>query len=168
MALAPHVKHLLATDLSSKMIDIARAKAAAEGIRNVTFEAGTLETLEADTVSFDAILGHSILHLVGDRAATLHRVFALLKPGGVFISSTPCLADSLGWLKWVLPVMRWVGKAPPNDVAFFRRSEFEDELAAAGFGLDYVWQPGKGKAVFIVARRPETAAGAKVSTVSTG
>ena len=40
IAHAPYVKHILAIDISSKMIEIARAKAAADKVKNVTFKSG--------------------------------------------------------------------------------------------------------------------------------
>ena len=39
-------------------------------------------------------------------------------------------------------------------VKFLRRNELEDNLTAAGFHVDQTWQPGKGAAVFIVAKKP--------------
>ena len=38
-------------------------------------------------------------------------------------------------------------------VNVFTRKELEDSLTNAGFAIDYQWQPGKGKAVFIVAKK---------------
>ncbi len=43
IAHAPYAKHILATDLSAKMIDIARGKAADAGIGNITFERKALD-----------------------------------------------------------------------------------------------------------------------------
>ena len=59
----------------------------------------------------------NLLHLVRDLDATLAQVHQVLKPGGLFISKTPCLAQGglgfkFGLLKLLLPVMQRVGKAP--------------------------------------------------------
>ncbi len=35
----------------------------------------------------------------------------------------------------------------------FTAKELEGSLTDAGFEIDYQWQPGKGKAVFIVAKK---------------
>jgi len=40
-------------------------------------------------------------------------------------------------------------------VMVFTTKELEDSLTDAGFEIDYQWQPGKGKAVFIVAKKAE-------------
>ena len=60
---APHVRHIRATDISTKMIAIGRRKAAAENIENITFEQVSVEELDAVDESLDAVLGLSLLHL---------------------------------------------------------------------------------------------------------
>ncbi len=149
---APHVKHIRATDISSKMIAIAQAKADAANISNVTFEQATLEQLDVPDESLDVVLGLSILHLLPDKEDAIARVFAMLKPGGVFVSSTACLGDSQNWFRYIAPVGRFLRLLPL--VKFFKRTELEHSLVSAGFELDYAWQPGKGKGVFIVAKKP--------------
>ena len=42
---APFVKHILAVDISRKMIEIAQAKAVAENVENVTFEQSSIVDL---------------------------------------------------------------------------------------------------------------------------
>ena len=60
----------------------------------------------------------------------------MLKPGGVFISSTACLSDSHWYLRPVLPLARMLGLVPL--VRFFTRKELVDDLVAAGFEIDRV------------------------------
>lgn len=67
IALAPHVKHIRATDISARMIEIARDKAEAAGVANVTFEQAGIDDLDVPDGTYDAVLAHSILHLVEDR-----------------------------------------------------------------------------------------------------
>jgi hypothetical protein len=40
-------------------------------------------------------------------------------------------------------------------VKVFTAKELEDSLTEAGFEIDHQWQPGKGKAVFMVAKKAE-------------
>ncbi len=40
-------------------------------------------------------------------------------------------------------------------VKVFTTKELEGGLTDTGFEVDYQWQPGKGKAVFIVAKKRE-------------
>ena len=39
-------------------------------------------------------------------------------------------------------------------VRIFTRQELMEALQNAGFLIEHEWQPGKGKAVFIVAKKP--------------
>ena len=149
---APHVKHIRAIDISPRMIEIARGKAEAANIENVDFEVQTIEDLDAPDASYDAVLGLSILHLVKDKEAVLQKVFRLLKPGGVFISSTVCMLDLASLIRYVVPIMQLFGQAP--FVAYFTREELLESIRAAGFEIDYDWRPGGKKAVFIVAKKP--------------
>ena len=94
---APFVKHILATDISGGMLEIARAKAAAQGVGNVTFQQVSIEELDAPDASFDVVMGHSILHLLQDRKAAIAKVHRMLRPGGAFVTSTACPAPMTPW-----------------------------------------------------------------------
>lgn len=153
IAHAPYVKHILAIDVSSKMLEIARRKADSGNVGNVTFRQAGIDELSAPNESYDVVMGHSILHLLEDRDAVITKIYRLLKPGGVFVSSTACLKDSQRYLKLVLPIARLVGYAP-SIVQFFTTQELANSLTAAGFAIERQWQPGKNKAVFIVAKKP--------------
>jgi len=149
---APYVKHILATDISNSMLDIARKKAKEAGVENVTFQQATVENLEAAPASFDAVLALNIIHLVDDPAAAVANVATLLKPGGVFVSSTACLGDVLiSMWRVLIPVLQLVGKAPP--VKYIKRQDLERYLAAAGLVIEFQRPPKKGEAAFIIAKK---------------
>ncbi len=152
IALAPNARHIHATDISGKMLDIAHAKAEAARIENVSFEQSSLEALQAPDGRYDAVLGHSILHLLEDKEAAVAKVYRMLKPGGVFITSTVCLTGGMALLRFVLPIGRFFGLLPL--VRFFSGDDLEATFTAAGFRIEHRWQPEKGKAVFMVARKP--------------
>lgn len=78
---APCVKHILAIDISSNMIEIARGKAGAEKIENITFERSAIEELDVPDRSLDAVLALSVLHLLSDWQAVISRVHNMLKRG---------------------------------------------------------------------------------------
>ncbi len=148
---APWVGHYLATDFSAGMLEIARSKAA--GVANLEFDQATLQQLPGEG-RFDVILGMSILHLVEDLDDTLTQVHRLLVPGGVFVSSTMCMSDRHGWFRLVGPIGYHLGLFPR--VNMFSRAQLEERIVAAGFRLEYRYQPSPGKATFIVATRVET------------
>ncbi len=150
---APFVKHIRATDFSAKMIDIARTKAAAEGIGNVSFEQLSIVDTAAPDGSLDVVMAHSIFHLLPDWEAVIAKVYGMLKPGGVLVSSTTCLDDGMGFLRYITPVAAFFGLLPV--LVFFSRKDLLASIVKAGFTIEQDWQPGKGKAVFVVARKPE-------------
>ena len=148
---APYVKHIHAIDISSKMIEIARDKADAEGVDNVTFEQSTIEALDVADQSVDAVLALSILHLLADKDETIRRAYSWLKPGGIFVSSTACLGDTMAFFKYIGPIGHFLGLVPFVDV--FTVKDLVASLTSAGFEIDHQWQPDRGKAVFIVAKK---------------
>ena len=150
---APYVKHILAIDISSKMIEIAQGKADAKNVENVTFEHSSIDELSVPDQSLDAVLGLSILHLLDNKEDVIAKVHEVLKPGGIFVTSTACLGDTMKFFKIIAPIGKFVGLMPL--VKVFTKKELEDSLTDAGFEIDYQWQPGKGKAVFIVAKKAD-------------
>ena len=147
---APYVKEILATDISGKMLDIATQKARDAGVENVRFQQGTMETLALEAETFDAVLGLNILHLLENPETAIARVHELLKPGGVFVSSTALVGELMVLWRLLIPAMQAVGLAP--FVNRFSRQSLVTILTNAGFSIDYEWQPGKSS-VFLVARK---------------
>ena len=145
---APHVAHITATDLSDAMIAIGRAKAEQEGTGNITFTQSGVEDFKGDK-SYDMVLALNLLHLVPDRSRALETIHSLLKPGGFFVSSTVCLADRMWFLKPVIPVMQWLGKAPY--VSFVRERDMLREVEAAGFSVQEKWAHGRANSLFLIA-----------------
>jgi len=152
IAHAPFVRQIDAIDFSGRMLEIARQKAEAKGISNIRFERSTIEDLVAPAASYDLVMGHSILHLLADKDAVIGKVMNLLKPGGLFVSSTACIGDSMPYIKYVAPLGRAVGLLPRLDV--MTRQQLVASHRHAGFDIEEEWQPGKGKAVFLIARKP--------------
>ncbi len=153
VAHAPFVKHVRATDISSRMIEIAAAKAAAQEVDNISFDVGAIDDLNIADQSVDAVLALSVLHLVEDRDEVIATVHRMLKKDGVFVTSTVCLGESMKILKFIGPIGRSLGLMPMFKV--FTPQELADSLIEAGFALDYQWQPGRGKAMFIVAKKAD-------------
>ena len=153
IAHAPYVKHIRAIDVSSRMIEIARSKTEAQKVENVTFERSSIDELDVPDQSLDAVLALSILHLLENEEAVIARVYRMLRPGGIFVTSTACLGDSmLKYIRLVAPVARLLGLMPV--VKVFTTEELLASLTGAGFEIDYQWRPtDRKKAVFIVARK---------------
>ena len=85
------VKSVRAIDISTAMIEIAKGKAATGGVVNVDFEQADIFDEAFENGSFDVVLAFNMLHTVPDPESVVQRTVELLKPGGLFISVTPCL-----------------------------------------------------------------------------
>lgn len=152
LLLAKDVGEVVATDFSATMIEIGEDKRSDQGIANVTFRQAPAVDSVFEPESFDAVLGFNLLHLLQDPSAAARRAHELLKPGGMFITKTTCLARS-GWhLRAMIGVMRFVGYAP--FVNFLSTEDLEDQIRDAGFEIveagDY---PAKPPNHFVVARK---------------
>jgi ubiquinone/menaquinone biosynthesis C-methylase UbiE len=151
LAHAPCVRHILATDFSTRMVEIGRDKAKAAGIDNVTFAALPAEGLDVADASLDAVMAHNLLHLVEDRDQVIADVHRMLKPGGVFVTSTACIGDMMPLFRLVIPVGRLLRLVPL--VKVFSVAQFKESLENAGFEIDHEWLPKKNAAVFIICRK---------------
>ena len=156
LRLAGGVQQLLATDVSTAMITIAREKLAAQPLPQLRFEVADAEAPAAGGGTHDTVLAFNLLHLVTDLDAALATIVAALKPGGRLVSKTPCLAEMHPIVPHVLvPLMRAIGKAPA--VLVFDAAQLQASLVRHGLAIEAVERHGtrrKDIRVFIVARKP--------------
>ncbi len=152
---APHVKHYHATDLSEGMLAFAQERIDEADLKNITLEAGAVESLSVEDGSKDVVLAMSLLHLLDDPEAGIQHIHKYLKKDGLFISSTICLGDKMNYFKPLFKLMKLV-KYAPSVVHFFKKKELVSMIENAGFKIEHDWQPGPKKAAFIVARKRET------------
>ena len=78
---------VVATDQSPAMLDLARERAAALGLRNMKFVETSAEELAVDERDFDATLCRWGLMFVGDLDAAVRRIRQLLAPGAHFATA---------------------------------------------------------------------------------
>ena len=147
---AARVAHIRATDISGKMIDIAKEKVRSAEIDNVDFEVSGIDNLKAAPASFDVILAHNVLHLLPDVKQVLMRLNQMLVPGGLLISTTACVGDFMPLIRYVAPLGRALGLLPRVNV--FGEADLQNWLSETGFVLEERWQPGPRSGVYIVAR----------------
>jgi ubiquinone/menaquinone biosynthesis C-methylase UbiE len=148
---APYVREIIATDLSDEMIRIGTERAAEAGVGNIHFAACDVADLAEPDESFDVVLALNVLHLVPDRQTAMRISHDLLKPRGVFITSTACLGDSMAFIGLIKPVMR-LFKAWP-DFQIFREARLVEELQACGFETEYRFRPAKSPVAFLISRK---------------
>lgn len=157
---APHVRRLRAIDSSPKMIEICHEKAARDTVGNVAFDCVDFDDMDVPDESLDAVLAMSLLHLMENPDAALGRIYRMLRHGGMFFSSTTCIADIDNVVaRHLIPAASAIRLLPR--FARFGRDDLRRRVQSAGFVIEREWQPGDdpSKAVFIVARKPEAPEG---------
>ena len=161
---APHVKHILATDISPAMIEIANPQADEKQVNNVDFKVASVDELSNSipSNSLDGVLGLSILHLVDNRLDVMKQTYKWLKPGGYFFTSTVCINDMrvAPLVKLIAPIAQWFGFFPP--LSILSSGQLRQDFLDAGFSIEKEWRPTKpnGKpdtdaAIFIIGKKPE-------------
>ena len=158
IAIADQVKEIHAIDISSKMLAAAQRKAAEHKIEHIHFVHTTLYDERYKPGSFDVVMAFNILHLLADLRPALQRINELLKPSGIFISTTPCLGEQMAiYNRLLMPLLRLsskIGIIP--QVNFFNASELEGFFANANFQMLETQDFYNGNTDhFIVARKIE-------------
>jgi len=152
LELAASAREILATDYSTAMIRIAETKSQAEGVTNLKFRSCTADDPALAPESFDLVLALNLLHLLDDLPAGLRRIHELVRPGGLFISKTPCIGDRGLALRIAIPIMRVAGVAPY--VSFVTEHSLVAQIMDGGFDVrETGMYPKKTRSLFVVARR---------------
>lgn len=156
LRLAAGTRQWLGTDLSPEMIAIAREKLAAQPLPQLRFEVADIDAAGATGAGHDAVLAFNMLHLMPDLDGALRAILPSLKPGGLFISKTPCLAEMNPLVpRLFVPLARWLGKAP--HVLSFDAAQLRAAFERHGLVIEAFERHGtkrKDFRVFIVARKP--------------
>jgi len=156
VAHAAHVRHITAVDFSAEMLGFARTKAAEAGATNITFREAALDEIDPAEKTYDMVLMLSVLHLIADRTAAAHHVWNLLKPGGLFVSSTVCLTDYPRLARLIVPVASALRQLPA--IKIFSPDALRATLTGAGFDIIEDWRPKPAAPLFLIAQKPEGAA----------
>jgi 2-polyprenyl-3-methyl-5-hydroxy-6-metoxy-1,4-benzoquinol methylase len=131
-ALADKVKQMHGIDLSPKMIQIAERRAAERSIGNIRFSHVSIYDDEWKKDSFDMVLSFSVLHLLDDVERALQRINDLLRPGGHFVSLTPCLGERV-LLRALLAIAEKIRVLP--HISRFKTDELEQRIINSGFEI---------------------------------
>ncbi|WP_106794052.1 class I SAM-dependent methyltransferase [Aquimarina sp. Aq78] len=130
--IASNVDKVYGIDISSEMIRIAQDKANELQIQNVDYSHTTIFDMNYKSGNFDMILAVYMLHLLEDLPKALERIHELLKPGGVFISVTPCLGKR-SFVGIALSLVSKIGLIPK--LKTYTVSELENSIKDTGFEI---------------------------------
>lgn len=159
--LAPSVARYEGFDPADGMIALANVKASERCVANAHFYSTTAFDQAFKPESYDAVLIFSVLHLVPDARALLHRAQELLRPNGTLIVETPCLGEQSAWKRLMIRLLT----APIKGLSIrsLRYSETLSLVGGAGFDIvqsretqredRMFWISGKKKTKAITARQ---------------
>jgi SAM-dependent methyltransferase len=117
-------------DVDPGVLAVARQRAREKGLTWTSFEEGALDGW-ATPETFDAVVGRFILVYQADPAATLARVWGLLRPGGLLVVQEP---DFSGGVRTAPSVQLWQ-QATAWIRETFRRGGVHDDIGAKLYPL---------------------------------
>src|SRR5258705_797464 len=129
LALAPHVGHMVASDLTPRMLAAARAFIGARGVSNVDFVVADAERLPFLDATFTLVTARIAPHHYADIRAAVKEMARVLAPGGRLV-----LEDSIAPEDPQLDALvnAWDRRRDPSHVREYTVSEWRGLLAAAG------------------------------------
>jgi ABC-2 type transport system ATP-binding protein len=137
-AIARNAKHVVATDLSDKMLEVARTEL--RGFKNVTIQKADCSNTPFPAESYDSVVSVNLIHVVDDPSQCLQESHRVLRRGGSLI-----LVDFTGYRMrffkrvklgfrylrtWGLPPRHGQNAMSPNELLFLAES--------AGFSVEDV------------------------------
>jgi ubiquinone/menaquinone biosynthesis C-methylase UbiE len=93
-AVAPHVKSVIAYDLSSEMLEVVHHEAERRNLSNLVTRQGRVEELPFEDASFDAVCTRYSAHHWTKLPQAITEIHRVLKPGGTFIVIDTCAPAS--------------------------------------------------------------------------
>lgn len=115
-------------DMTSEMLELARANQAKAGALNVEFLQGSIDAIPLANESVDVIISNCVINLAPCKEKVLREAFRVLKPGGRFAVSDMVLARPLEESEREA-IHLWTGCISGALV----KEDYLEKLAAAGF-----------------------------------
>ncbi len=129
-SIADKVKEIHGIDISPEMIRIANERATERKIKNIFFSRTTIFDTKYAEHSFNMIIAFSVLHVIENTGNTIRRIYELLKPGGLFISLTPCLGERF-FIPGLINIAHKLKILP--DIRSFKINELEKSIIDNNF-----------------------------------
>jgi ubiquinone/menaquinone biosynthesis C-methylase UbiE len=143
---------VLGLDLSEAMLEVARRKAKALGLANVTFQAGDASVLPFEAGAFDGVISRFCLMFLPDVPKAAAEIARVLKPGGHLAASVWSSPENNPFLSIPIDVVKQfieIPPPPPEQPGIFRLAKpgdlrgiieragltplSEDEVSGEGF-----------------------------------
>tara|TARA_B100000780_G_C21095187_1_gene441648 strand:+ start:1095 stop:1721 length:627 start_codon:yes stop_codon:yes gene_type:complete len=139
-----------AIDISDGMLEFAKEHAKADSISNVNYVKSSIYDERFDNKQYDVILAFNVLHYIDDIPRLINRINTLLKPNGVFISSTACLKERKSIISYLVLLLGKIGIIPK--MYFYKINELESLITNEYFDIIKSKKLSKLPEYFIVTR----------------
>ena len=149
--LAKAVKGIEAIDISSGMLDFAKRQAEENSISNINYTQTSIFHERFKDETFDVILAFNVLHYIDDIQSLIERINILLKPNGVFISSTACMKEKRSLVRYLLSFLSNIGIVPK--MISYNKVELETLIENGNFEVIKSERISKLPEYFIVVRK---------------
>ena len=147
--MARKTQEVYATDISEGMISVAKQKAIIKNITNIHFIQTDHFDMKFQSGSFDVITAFNMLQYVNVKQNLYDKIYELLKPHGLFISSTVCLRERRSALRFIMAGLTALKIVP--EILFYKKSELESEIQESGFTINEASDISKLPERFIIA-----------------
>ena len=157
LKLGDGIKHIHGLDYSAEMINEAIKKKNIAHADHVTFSKGTIFSDDLEKAFFEKVIAYGIIHLLEDVEKVIQRIHELLKPGGLFISTTACFKNKMTFRTRVslstYLFMKRIG-AFPLHLNMFTTSDIEKLIRNQNFNIVKTEKMFNGMTIsFIVAEK---------------
>jgi ubiquinone/menaquinone biosynthesis C-methylase UbiE len=131
--------HVLATDISASMLEIAAESAGYEGLTDLRTQVADAQHLDLASNSFDAAISRNCLMLIPDYRLALAQIRRVLKPGGRFAAIVYSTPDRCPYFSIPHAIVYRLGRLtspPPDEFGEFRLSApglLPESFSSAGF-----------------------------------
>ena len=131
--ISKYVNTVHGIDISSQMIEIANNRKIEQNLNNVTFSRATLFDENIQIASFDVITAFNILHYLDDKEIFMNRINEILKPNGIFISSTIYTKEKKTFLFYFFAIVNTLKIMPK--INFYSSQELENNILNGNFTM---------------------------------
>ena len=127
-------------DLSTRMLDLARRRAAADGLTNVSFVQADVQIADLGEARYDRVISRNGVMFFGDPVVAFANLARALKPGGRMVLLVWQSMAENPWFtafRWAVAVGRHLPLPPPDGPGPFALGDPDRVralLTAAGFG----------------------------------